>query len=132
MRETLNKDRPAGSLFLNVARATVRRAPPKGGKPLVQAVGDDLAEVLARELADQLASVVPAAIVETISGDLLEGADAIAVFVYGSKEGKRKVYHLVQQGRFPCFRLGTTICARKSAVLEWIKRQEIAGPDPGE
>lgn len=111
------------SLCRDVARATLRK-PLAGGKPLVDTIGEDLAEVLAQELAAKLLKVMPAAVVATIGGDLLEGAEAIAEFVYGDTAERRKVYHLVQHGRFPTFRLGNTVCARKSVVLAWIRQQE--------
>ena len=114
---------PIEALCLDVARATVRRKP-AGGQPLTKQVGEDLAEMLARELARRLAEVAPAALVASIGGDLLEGADAIAAFLYGDGGDKRKVYHLVQQGALPAFRMGNIVCARKSTLLAWIKAQE--------
>jgi hypothetical protein len=61
---------------------------------------------------------------QSIGDDILRGADAIAEFIYGSANMRRKVYNLVQQRKLPHFRLGASICARKSVVLEWINRQE--------
>lgn len=116
------------ALCLDVARATVRSRPAKGGQPLVKAVGEDLADLLARELASRLATVMPQALIRSIGDDLLEGADAIALFVYGDAADKRKVYHLVQNGGLPSFRMGNTVCARKSTLLAWIREQEEAGP----
>lgn len=114
---------PVTELCLDVARATVRR-PGAGGQPLIKAVGEDLADMLAQELATRLAAALPPTLVRSIGADLLEGADAIAEFVYGDAAGKRKVYHLVQHGRFPAFRMGNTVCARKSTLLAWIQTQE--------
>jgi hypothetical protein len=57
-----------------------------------------------------------------LAGDLLEGADAIAEFMFGTKDKRRRVYHLI--GVLPVFRLGNTICARKSALLAMIENQE--------
>jgi len=116
----------AAALCLDVARATVRRSV-GDAPPLVQTIGEDLAEVLAQELAARLAAVMPAALVRSIGEDLLEGADAIAEFIYGDPGDRRKVYHLVQHGRFPAFRMGATVCARKSTILAWIKQQEGGG-----
>ncbi|MFC5359520.1 hypothetical protein [Azospirillum himalayense] len=123
----MHKATPATELCLDVARATMRVQPTSGGLPLASTVGSDLADILALELASRLAAVMPSALVRTIGEDLLEGADAIAEFVYGDAADKRKVYHLVQNGRFPAFRLGDKVCARKSTVLEWIKQQEESG-----
>lgn len=62
----------------------------------------------------------------TIADDLLRGADAIATFVFGSAEHRRKIYYYASDAkiRMPHFRIGNVICARKSTLLEWISRQE--------
>jgi len=59
--------------------------------------------------------------------DLLHGADKIAGFLFGDSSQRRKVYHLAQASRFPCFRLGTVLCARRSILLAWIADQEQRG-----
>jgi hypothetical protein len=56
--------------------------------------------------------------------DLLRGAEAIAQFLYGDQELRRKVYHLVATSNLPVFKLGSMICARKSVLLGWIADQE--------
>lgn len=60
----------------------------------------------------------------SLAGDILYGADAIAEFMYGSKESRRAVYNLVQNKRIPHFRIGASVCARKSVLLAWIAEQE--------
>lgn len=55
--------------------------------------------------------------------DLLTGAEAIAAFM-GLKP--RRVYHLAETQKLPVFRLGATLCARKSTLLAWIERMEGA------
>jgi hypothetical protein len=59
-----------------------------------------------------------------LADDLLEGADAIAIYVYGDKKHRRKVYHLAATNGLPTFHLGALVCARKSTLMEWIKAQE--------
>ncbi|MDB5616099.1 DNA-binding protein [Tardiphaga sp.] len=59
-----------------------------------------------------------------LASDLLEGADAIATFIYGDKKHRRKVYHLASTNSLPTFNLGAIICARKSTLLDWIEAQE--------
>lgn len=59
-----------------------------------------------------------------LSADLLEGADSIATFMFGSPNKRKKVYHLVENGRLPVFRLGSTLCARKTVLMDWIAAQE--------
>jgi hypothetical protein len=49
--------------------------------------------------------------------DLLSGAEAIATFI-GVKP--RRVYHLVEIRRLPVFRMGSTLCARRSTLVRWI------------
>ena len=61
---------------------------------------------------------------EEFAKDLLRGAKEIASFMYGDRERRRKVYHLVATSNLPVFKLGSTICARKSVLLKWIRDQE--------
>jgi excisionase family DNA binding protein len=65
--------------------------------------------------------------------DLLTGAEAIAAFM-GVKP--RRVYHLAEAQRLPVFRMGSTLCARRSTLLRWIEDMEQsalsnAGPTAG-
>ena len=57
------------------------------------------------------------------AGDILYGADQIAEFLLGDETLRRKVYTLVETSRLPRFRLGQTICGRKSVLLNWIAAQ---------
>ena len=61
-----------------------------------------------------------------LAEDLLRGAKEIAIFLYGSPKFRRRVYHLKATSKsFPfCDDGGSTICARKSVLIAWIKRQE--------
>ena len=60
----------------------------------------------------------------SLSGDILYGAEEIAIFLYGDKKFRRRVYNLVEAGCLPHFRLGASICSRKSVLLGWIAQQE--------
>jgi excisionase family DNA binding protein len=53
--------------------------------------------------------------------DLLYGASAIADFL-GIKRGV--VYHLVETRRLPHFKVGKTVCARRSKLLAAMDRLE--------
>ncbi len=53
--------------------------------------------------------------------DLLYGALAIADFL-GVKRGV--VYHLVETGRLPHFKVGKTVCARRSKLLAAFEAME--------
>jgi hypothetical protein len=64
---------------------------------------------------------------QDLSGELLEGAGALAVFLYGSFKERRKIYPLVKGQRLPIFRIGKKICARKSTLRAWVIEQEKAG-----
>jgi len=50
----------------------------------------------------------------TLADDLLCGADAIAIFVFGDAKARRKVYYYAGEAkvRMPTFRMGNVICAR--------------------
>lgn len=61
-----------------------------------------------------------------LAGDLLRGAEQIALFVFGSTDEcyKRKIYHWAETSRIPFFKLGSMICCRRSTLLNWISNQE--------
>jgi hypothetical protein len=59
-----------------------------------------------------------------LAQDVLLGAAAIAEFLFGSREERRRVYYLVASSRLPIFRIGSRVAVRKSVLLEWIKAQE--------
>ena len=54
---------------------------------------------------------------DNLSADLLRGADAIAEFLGFPR---RTIYHAVAKGHLPSFRVGETVCARKSTLTAWI------------
>ncbi|WP_159005708.1 helix-turn-helix domain-containing protein [Bradyrhizobium sp. S69] len=60
----------------------------------------------------------------SLFGDILYGADEIAEFMRGKKKFRRSIYNLVRADRIPYFRIGNTICARRSVLLAWIAEQE--------
>jgi hypothetical protein len=62
----------------------------------------------------------------SLAGDILYSAYGIAMFLYGDAKLRRKVYNLIETGRLPHFRLGATVCARKSVLVAWIAEQEAA------
>jgi hypothetical protein len=67
-----------------------------------------------------------------IAGDILYGADQIAQFLFGERKYRRRIYNLVEKSAhnlapgklFPHFRIGASICARKSTLRDWIAAQE--------
>ncbi|MCJ2131602.1 DNA-binding protein [Methylobacterium sp. E-045] len=63
-----------------------------------------------------------------LAEDLMTGADAIAAFMFGSasEANKRRVYHAADKLGLPSFKLGGTLCARRSTILAWIESQERA------
>ena len=58
---------------------------------------------------------------DNLAADILRGADAIAKHLGFPR---RAIYHLVSKGGLPSFRLGETVCARKSTLTRWIQEQE--------
>ena len=62
------------------------------------------------------------------SGDVLEGAAQIAEFLYGSSDTKRRrrIFYLAERRLIPVFRMGETICARRSTLTRWMSEQECA------
>jgi hypothetical protein len=67
-----------------------------------------------------------------LADDLLVGASAIAAFMFGTAKERRRVYWLVENGRLPVFKLGSTICARKSTILRVVaQRERDAGTELG-
>jgi hypothetical protein len=63
---------------------------------------------------------------DALNTDLLQGAADIAEFLFGSPGERRRIYHLAERSRLPVFRIGVTLCARKSALVAWIEAQENA------
>lgn len=61
---------------------------------------------------------------DEIGQDLLVGAAAIAQFVFGSAQERRRVYYLAQAGELPVFQLGQTVCARRSTLLRFLEHRE--------
>jgi hypothetical protein len=62
-----------------------------------------------------------------LADDLLEGAAAIADFLFGDPKLRRRVYWLAEKQSLPVFRLGVTLCARPSTLRQWVAEQERAG-----
>lgn len=59
------------------------------------------------------------------SQDLLRGAAEIAEFLFGSRDLRRRVYHLNASSNLKVFfRLGSTLCARRSTLKLWVVEQE--------
>lgn len=66
-----------------------------------------------------------------VADDLIRGAEAIAKFLFGDDPGgRRRVYHLTSDAKagdkLPVFRMGATLCARRSTLLAWIAERERA------
>ena len=63
------------------------------------------------------------AVRDTLSDDLLQGAEEIGAFL---NEDPQRIYKMAREGKIPTFRLGQLLRARKSTLLAWIARQESA------
>jgi len=69
----------------------------------------------------------------SLADDLLRGAKKIADFFYGSddSQGVRRVYHAAATGQLPIFKMGATLCARRSTLRAHIAdREKEACPAP--
>lgn len=64
---------------------------------------------------DKLTTINP------IASDLIFGADQIAKTLGLTR---RQVYHAAASGHIPSFRIGATICVRRSTLLAWFEDQE--------
>lgn len=61
---------------------------------------------------------------EDLAGDVIRGAEEIALHIYGDRGQSRKIYHLHATSRIPFFKIGSLICLRRSVFRKWIEDQE--------
>ena len=61
-----------------------------------------------------------------LAADLLFGAEAIALYLFGDIRQRRAVYHLATYPGYspPFFKLGGKLCARRSGLKAWIETKE--------
>ena len=61
-----------------------------------------------------------------LAPDLLRGAAEIAKFSFGKADAKgiKRVYDWAYAGKLPTFKIGNTLCARRSTLLRHIDRLE--------
>jgi hypothetical protein len=71
-------------------------------------------------------NTIPPATDSDLAGDTLEGAAAIARFLYraDSRRHIRKVYYSAERSRLPIFRFRSKLCVRKSVLVKYITDQE--------
>jgi excisionase family DNA binding protein len=65
-------------------------------------------------------------------GDLLYGVPAIAEHL---KLRPRQVYHLIDLGKIPSFKIGGKVCSRRSSLAAWLASLEapaVAGTSDGQ
>jgi hypothetical protein len=84
---------------------------------------------------DQMAStqIETAAIEGSIAEDLLTGGHAIAELLFPDDDPvkrRKRLYHFASTmkgtKRPPIFKIGATLCARKSKLMRWVAEQETA------
>jgi hypothetical protein len=68
---------------------------------------------------------------EGLPDDILVGAQAISIWLYGRENGLRdtnlrRIYHAIAKREIPTFRIGGKLHARKSAIRKRIEAQEHA------
>ncbi|MGA3063793.1 MAG: DNA-binding protein [Methylocystis sp.] len=72
---------------------------------------------------NEMASAAP----DTLRGDMLRGVREIASFLDLSE---RQAYNLVANGQLPgCFQLGRIWCARRTTLIEHLRRLERGAGD---
>jgi hypothetical protein len=76
------------------------------------------------QVAGSRCATLPPRAAPDVAGDILRGADEIAKFLFGHHKYRRRVYNLVSRKQLPIFRMGPSICARKSVLLQWIETQK--------
>jgi hypothetical protein len=62
--------------------------------------------------------------------DLLVGAEAIAMFMFGDPEATRRIYHAWDAHGLPAFKVGQTLWARKGALVAWVAAKELETASP--
>ncbi|RRD21603.1 DNA-binding protein [Brucellaceae bacterium VT-16-1752] len=65
---------------------------------------------------------------EKEAADLLYGVDPIAEFLGISTKQAR---HRIREGRIPIFRIGGTICSRKTTLTRWLADMEASARTAG-
>lgn len=60
----------------------------------------------------------------SLCDDLLDGAEAIADFLFGDPTLTRRVSRLKATSNVPLFKIGGRLCARKSQLMQFITTQE--------
>jgi hypothetical protein len=61
-------------------------------------------------------------------GQLLRGAPQLAIYLFGSEEHHRSIYHLV--GELPIFKLGGLLCGYTKSLERAIAEKEAAAMRP--
>jgi hypothetical protein len=73
--------------------------------------------------------------IDTLAGDVLEGAEEIGEFLFGDnpdpsarRQRLRRVYRLTSEvspaDQLPVFRIGSLLFARRSTLMRWITERE--------
>jgi hypothetical protein len=62
--------------------------------------------------------------------DLLVGAEAIAMFMFGDPDSTRRIYHAWEAHGLPAFKVGQALWARKSALVAWVNAKESEADAP--
>ena len=57
--------------------------------------------------------------------DLLVGAEAIAMFMFGDPDATRRIYHAWEAHGLPAFKVGHALWARKGALVAWVDAKEL-------
>jgi hypothetical protein len=64
--------------------------------------------------------------------DLLVGAEAIAMFMFGDPDATRRIYHAWEAHGLPAFKVGQALWARKGALMAWVDAKESEAASPSD
>ncbi|MEH2576698.1 hypothetical protein V1278_000240 [Bradyrhizobium sp. AZCC 1577] len=64
--------------------------------------------------------------------DLLVGAEAIAMFMFGDPDATRRIYHAWEAHGLPAFKVGQALWARKGALVAWVDAKELEAAPPSD
>lgn len=64
--------------------------------------------------------------------DLLVGAEAIAMFMFGDPDATRRIYHAWEAHGLPAFKVGQALWARKGALVAWVDAKELEADRPSD
>jgi hypothetical protein len=85
-----------------------------------------------KDRSPQQADAVETSISKSYKLDLLVGAEAIAMFMFGDSGATRRIYHAWEAHGLPAFKVGSALWARKGALVAWVDAKELEADPPSD